>query len=223
MSLRPDERRLRLMGGLVYLLALEYFFAEQVAAAAWGTPSYSWASNYISDLGITSCSATVCSPRHVVMNLGFVTLGVVVGLGSWLLRNQLFSGRTGRLALCLMSLSGVGDVLVGLFPGSVEGVASGSQMMHTLGAGLAITCGNAGILLSGVSLWPRDRFLAGYSTVSGVVGLAALAFFVGDAPLVAEIGVGAIERIAADPIVIWMVVLGAWSLSRAVRERDSTG
>lgn len=203
-----------LLGGLVYLCAAEYFAAEQVAAAAWSAPAYSWTSNYISDLGLTSCSQSVCSPDHAVMNAGFAALGIVVSLGSWLLRDQLFSGRLGRAALSLMLLSGVGDVLVGLFPGSVETQASGSNLLHVVGAVLSIGGGNAGILVCGIALARarRTRLVAGYSVCSGVVGLVALGLFAQEIDL--GLGIGGIERVAAYPIVIWMVLLGADILIR---------
>ncbi len=208
---RGDHGR-ALLGGVVYLFAAEYFVAEQVAAVAWSTPPYSWSSNYISDLGLTSCSPSVCSPRHAVMNAGFVALGAMIGLGSVLLRKLMFAGRLGSLALALMVLSGVGDVLVGLFPGSVDPGAGGSTPLHALGAALAIIGGNTGILLCGVALWRRNRILATYSMLSGALGLVALALFAADVHL--GLGIGTMERLAADPIVVWLVVLGAVTLTR---------
>ena len=119
--MRPaaDRQRLLLLGGLVYVVSAQYFVVEQLAAAAWSEPTYSWTANYISDLGITHCSPSVCSPRHAWMNVALATLGVVIGLGSWLLRDALFVGRLGRCALALMLLSGLGDVLLAVFPGTV--------------------------------------------------------------------------------------------------------
>jgi len=208
---RFANRRL-LLGGVVYLFAVEYFVAEQVAAAAWSNPAYSWAANYISDLGVTSCSPTVCSPRHAVMNTGLVTVGVVVSLGSWLLRDVLYVGRLGRSALVLMFLNGVGNVLVGSFPGSVATDADGSNLMHTIGAVLAIVGGNAGILVCGVALRRRNPLLATYSITSGVIGLVALALFANGIDL--GLGIGGMERVAANPINIWIVLLGLHTLTR---------
>lgn len=220
MHLAGDLPRVWFLGALLYLLAAEYFILELVAAAAWSEPAYSWTGNYISDLGVTSCSPSVCSPQHALMNTGLVILGGVISLGSWLLRDRLFQGWIGRSALALMLLSGLGDVLVGTFPGSVEVAAEGSNSMHVLGAALAIVGGNAGILLCGLALDRRHRWLAGYCVISGAVGLGALALFVLGVDL--GLGAGGIERLAADPVVIWMIVVGASILIRPLsgRSRD---
>src|SRR5680860_1295254 len=213
---RLDRRTLATQraGAIAYLVSVEYFAGELVAAAAWSTPPYSWTANYISDLGLTMCSQTLCSPRHAVMNGGLFVLGMVVILGSLLLRDRLFVGRLGRSALLLMLLSGVGDVMLALFPGTVETDANGADLMHVMGAVFAIVGGNTGILLCGVALAlaHRDRVLAGYSLISGATGLVALALFANEIDL--GLGIGGIERVAANPVVIWMVVAGAYTLTQ---------
>lgn len=212
-----------LLGGLVYVFAAEYFVLEKIAAAAWTSPSYSWSGNYISDLGVTSCSVDLCSPRHAWMNAAFVTLGAVISVGSWLLRHELFAGRIGGLGLALMLLSGMGDVLLGTFPGTLEATGGGTDSLHTLGATLAIIGGNAGVLVCGLTARPTRPWLAGYCIVSGLVGLGALALFA--IGVDRGLGIGGIERVAANPVVIAMIVLGASSLIRpqSARLRGSAG
>ena len=209
------------VGSVVYLLSAQYFVAEWVAAAAWNDPPYSFSDNYISDLGVIGCS-DVCSPRHGVMNAGFVMLGVIVATGSFLLIRRLASGGLARAALMLMLVSGAGDILVGLFPGSVDQDVSGSSPFHAIGAFMAIFAGNAGIAILGTAMWRRREHLvlAGYSMASGAVGLVALASFGLDIDL--GLGVGAIERVAADPIVIWMVVVGIVTLITQSARRTRT-
>lgn len=193
-------------GAGVYLMAGQYFVAEQLTAAAWHEPGYSWRHNYISDLGIVDCSAAVCSPQHEVMNGSFMLLGSIVAVGSVMSRRHLPAGRHRRVAACLMVASGVGDLLVGLFPGSVSGTGA-ANLLHTTGAVLAILGGNAGILLAGLALRHGGRrAIAGYSVASGLVGLVALVLFGLGIDL--GLGIGTVERIAADPIVVWMVVVG---------------
>ena len=205
------------VGAVVYLLAAQYFVAEQLTAAAWRDPDYSWAHNYISDLGLLTCSPEACSPRHALMNASFLVLGATIATGSVLLRNQLRAGNLRRVAVGLLVASGVGDLLVGSFPGSVAD-ASGSNLAHTTGAVLAIVGGNAGILATGLLLRRgRHRRLAIYSITSGMVGLAAFALFGLDVDL--GLGTGTIERIAANPITVWMVVVGALTLRSAGRSR----
>jgi len=89
-----SDRTRAVVGGLLWVLAIvQYFLAQLVVAAAWSTP-YSLQDNYISDLGNTDCGmfalphgqpTYVCSPSHGLMNLSFITLGVLAIAGAILL------------------------------------------------------------------------------------------------------------------------------------------
>lgn len=205
-----------MLGGIVYVLAVQYFVGEQIAAAAWTDPPYDWRHDYISDLGVVTCEQ-ICSPLHAVMNASFVLLGVIVITGSVLLRHCLDATPARLLFVGLMCASGVGDVLVGTFPGSVDAVASGTNVLHVLGAVLAIVGGNAGILVAGIALLRsnRHRMLGTYSVASGVIGLAAFALFALGLDL--GVGIGLVERVAADPITVWMIVAGTATLVLGIR------
>ena len=70
---RPTRTALVVGGGAWILSTLLYFLAQGYVAAGWVHPTYSWSSNYISDLGNTTCGlfkvphgndVLVCSPRH---------------------------------------------------------------------------------------------------------------------------------------------------------------
>lgn len=118
-----------------------------------------------------------------------------------------------------MCANGVGDVLVGTFRGSVDAAASGTNLLHVLGAALAIVGGNAGILVAGIALLRsnRHRLLGTYSVASGVIGLAAFALFALGLDL--GVGIGLVERVAADPITVWMIVVGTVTLVSGIRRR----
>src|SRR5664279_2431952 len=119
------DRTLAVVGGLLWVLAIvQYFLAQLVVAAAWSTP-YSLQDNYISDLGNTDCGmfalphgqpTYVCSPSHGLMNLSFVTLGVLAIAGAILLRRFGPTGRMASTAFYLWVISGLGKILVGLVP-----------------------------------------------------------------------------------------------------------
>ena len=89
---------------------------ETVAASAWETPAYSYAFNFISDLGAPDCSTfqgrEICSPLHTVMNAGFIVQGVLFVVASVLLQ-RLASGRARNIYLAIALIYGVGMVLVG--------------------------------------------------------------------------------------------------------------
>lgn len=61
----------------------QFFVLHGVVESAWERP-YSWARNNISDLGNAHCARQsdpepryVCSPQHTLMNVSFVTLGLL--------------------------------------------------------------------------------------------------------------------------------------------------
>ena len=58
--------------------------AEAITAAAWKSPSYGYADNWISDLGSATAGVfqgrELDSPLHVVMNSGFIIPGILFGL-----------------------------------------------------------------------------------------------------------------------------------------------
>lgn len=197
------------LGPLIFVSSALYFFA-QIAVAWVFHPSYSVIDNAISDLGNTRCglygSHLVCSPRHVLMNVAFVYLGIVMVSGSTLLYHEFSERRRPeRIAafagfLC-MGIGGVGTVLVGLFPENTN------HAMHVTGAALAIGVGNVGIFILGAVLsLPESmrRYMLVFSTVS------ATALFLFAFHRSFGLGAGSMERIAAYPETIWLIQFGLY-------------
>src|SRR4051812_14625263 len=96
------------LGPVIWLLSTQYFMIQMIVAAAWKSPSYSWRFNTISDLGNTACNLAdgrvVCSPLHGLMNLSFITLGIIMACGSLLIYQE-FRERLGTLfGFSLMAL-----------------------------------------------------------------------------------------------------------------------
>ncbi len=213
-GLAPADRPRLVVGGIAWIVsALGYFVAQGFVAAAWVHPSYSWSSNYISDLGNTACGlfavphgtkVLVCSPRHTTMNVAFILIGVLVIVGALLLRRLWPEGRLSRIATVLFVISGVGKVVVGLVP---ENTRIG---LHLLGALNVPVIAVAMVLVSWAML-PVDRSL-------GIVGLVlAVTALVGTVlstagqfthGLYLGLGVGGMERISDYPTSLWLLLLG---------------
>ena len=197
------------LGPIIFVSSALYFFA-QIAVAWVYRPSYSVVLNPISDLGNTSCSPygghDVCSPRHALMNVTFVLLGIVMGSGSTLLYQEFSERRRPeRVAafvgfLC-MGIAGVGTVLVGIYP------ENANHAVHVTGAALAIGVGNLGIFILGAVLsLPESmrRYMVLFSTVS----VTALILFASHRSF--GIGDGTMERIAAYPETVWLITFGLY-------------
>lgn len=193
-----------LVGPVLWLLSIQYFIAQAAAALAWRQP-YSLLHNTISDLGNTACGAYggrfICSPRHSLMNISFIVLGVTMLAGSGLVYHEFKKSRLSALGFTGMGLAGFGTILVGVFPENTVSV------LHFLGALLPFFIGNLSIGLLGLAL-DIPKQLRAYSIVTSAVTLIALGLFLGHAYL--GIGVGGMERLTSYPQTIWLMTFGAY-------------
>ncbi len=162
------------------MLAIQFFIAQLIVQSAWTTP-FSLTTNYISDLGNTACG-----PYPVASNMY-----VCSPWHAWM-----------NASLVLLALAGPGEILVGLFPENVN------ITPHTIGAAAHFVSGNLGILVLGIAIAATRRQirLAVYSIILGSVGLLATALFVSGNYL--GTGIGGMERIAAYPLPLWLIVAG---------------
>ena len=192
MSLRPG------LGSAVAWLSagLSYLTLEAVAAAAF--PHYSYAQNFISDLGAAP------SPRAWLMNAAFCVQGTLFLVGAVFLVGA-FEKRSARLFLTLATANMLGNLLIAIFHSG----PSPTAWVHATGAVLAIVGGNAAIL-AGSSLigrWHRAASLA-----LGAFGLLSFLFFV--IALKNEAPPAVWERSSVYSITAWELFTGAWVLSR---------
>ncbi|MGZ7207753.1 MAG: DUF998 domain-containing protein [Halobacteriota archaeon] len=188
-----------LAGFLIFVGAAQCVLALLIAEALF--PGYSVANNAISDLG-AYCRAhgTVCQvyqPSATVFNVSMVVLGTTAILG-------VFFGRRvfGAVPAVLIALAGVGAIGVGLFPETSGGV-------HTAFSYITFGFGGLAVLSSVVFERSPLRYL---SVVLGVIVLAASALLItGHPPLDGTwlgLGYGAVERLIAYPLLIWLLGLG---------------
>jgi hypothetical membrane protein len=195
-------------GAIVWMLAIQFFIVQIIVQVAWTTP-FSLTANYISDLGNTACgpypvgsNMYVCSPWHAGMNASFISLGVIILLGIALIYRAFPSGRTRSIGMVLLALAGPGLMLVGLFPENVN------ITPHTIGAAAHFVSGNLGIAVMGIAIAAtrHQTPLAVFSIIAGSVGLLATVLFVSGHYL--GLGIGGMERIAAYPLPLWLIVVG---------------
>jgi hypothetical membrane protein len=197
------------VGAVCWVLTVEYFVAQLIAQSAW--LGYSVSEYDVSALGVTTCGTFVdpltgeslgyvCSPLHVVMNAGFVLLGVLIFLGAFLTRSAWPRRRLTTLGLVLVSLGGLGEVLSGLAPGDVNlPLHAAGALLHWIGGGL-------GILALGLALWRTWRPLASFSLLCGAIGFFGFLLY-GNRVYLA-LGRGGMERLLAYPATIWLIVVG---------------
>lgn len=213
---RAGSNRWRAGGGLFVAAACVYVGAETVAALAWHTPRYSYATNLISDLGATTCGPyngrEVCSPLHDVMNAGLAIKGLLFAGGAVLLSR---SATRPRLLIVAAGLHAVGSCLVGGVP---ETTPPPWNVGHGAGALLAIVGGNAAFVIAGSTALREilPAWLRRLLVVLGIVGICAFAYFVlaGAAGLPHPGGAGSVERLSVYTITAGELLLGGWAMLR---------
>jgi hypothetical membrane protein len=189
-------------GALAWLLTLQFFVAEAVAAARYDG-SYSYADDVISALGAAGSDAAF------LMNASFVLQGVLIGAGTVLLRPFLQS-TAGRVATVLLLAAAAGVLLVGVFPTDTEGV------VHEVGAGLHLLGGALGLLALAYAVRRRSEAIGTAIALAGMLGTAATIFF--GAGVIRFLGEGGTERVAGYvvPVGLALAAIALWRGQTAV-------
>lgn len=195
-------------GGVIWICAAQFFVAQVIAQSSWTTP-FSLATNYISDLGNTTCGlyplvtgSYVCSPLHTLMNISFSLQGVIILLGAALIRPALAARGLGALVFPLLVVTALGMLGVGLFP---EDVNHGA---HVASAATQFITGNAAMIVFGIAAngVKPGRAFSVISIALGVTGLLATMLFPQGYGL--GLGVGGMERVAAYTLPLWLITTG---------------
>jgi hypothetical membrane protein len=197
--------------GLLWLVGpLGFWAAEALSASAF--PGYSYATNYISDLGVPDVAVfqgrALDSPLHVVMNAGFVGQGLLFLIGLAMIAPSLRRTWGAVLFLLFGSLHAVGFVLVAVVSGSAANAANGLMVWHGVGAVMAIAGGNLMAMVSGWAM-PTSRRSRWVGVTLGTLG------FVSSALLLSHILLpdGVWERGAVYTFLAWESATGALLLA----------
>ena len=200
------SKRQRVSAAVAWLSAgLAYLTLEAIAAAAF-RPRYSYAHNFISDLGIPSDD----SPLAWLMNTAFCVQGTLFLVGA-ILTVRAVEARKAGLFLTLAAANAVGNLLIAAFHSGPASHANGTAWVHAIGAVLAIVGGNAAILAGSriVSGWHRK-----VSVALGAFGLLSFALFVIELKASSSLPLGVLERCSVYSITAWQLFTAAWLLSR---------
>jgi len=207
---QPSRAARRLAGALWIAAGVIYVAAEYVASTAF--PGYSYATNYISDLGVPEVGVVdgrhLDSPLSWVMNTGFVLQGVFFLIAALLAARALTRRpRKTTLWVTLSALHAFGIVLVAAVPGSQQAIQSGMAVFHGIGAAFAIICGNLAAAAGGFAIGGRG--FRGFSIAIAVFGLLSLVgLFAHNALGIAAVADGLWERGSVYTIILWELVAG---------------
>lgn len=208
-----------MLGATCWALSIGFFVVQAVAQAATTRP-YSLVTNYISDLGSTSCGTLalpghhldVCSPLHQLVGGTFIVVGILHALGAIATYRAWPRPPVATIGLGLLVLAGAGLTLTGFEPENVN------LALHTVGALVGILSLNLAMVLLGVTLLGSTWVLGGLALIAGIGGLVGTYLFTNPA---AGVPAGIAERIADYPGAAMVVVFGCYLLWSAIVERPS--
>jgi hypothetical membrane protein len=198
--------------------ALGYLILEAVAAAGFRT-RYSYAHNFISDLGIP-----VDTARAYLMNTAFWLQGTLFLVGAVLIARA-FEAQRARLFLAFAAANAVGNIVVATFHSGPMAQADGTLWVHQTGALLAIVGGNAAILFGSKAIGGAEgkSWYHRISTGLGVLGLLSFGLLViGSKVVPVNVWPPAVwERGSVYSIIAWQLLTAAYLLAhRRVRARQ---
>lgn len=220
-----DQNRRRLSAAIAaaawIAAGLGYLILEAVAAAGF-RHHYSYAHNFISDLGVTSRGMfqghMIDSPLAYLMNTAFYLQGTLFLVGA-LFMVRAFGTHQAELFVTLAATNAVGNILVAAVHSGPNAQTDGTTWVHDTGALLAIIGGNAAILV-GSSIVPNLSGRPWYRGVSAGLGVVGLLSFI---LLVIESKIAAIdivppavwERCSVYSIIAWQMFTAAYLLTRS--------
>lgn len=185
--------------GVIWLLGVSVYLACEAIAAS-RVDGYSYATDFISDLGVVP-----------LMNIGgFAVHGALFAAGAlviaweWLQRN-----RIARIFVAAAVANAVGNILVGTFH---SGTAQAHW--HVVGAGLAIVGGNVAVIAGGIGsrAFGASRAFRRAAILLGGFGIASLLVLIVDGSRVLPTGL--VERGSVYSIIAWELLAGAALLVR---------
>ncbi|WP_152401648.1 DUF998 domain-containing protein [Paenibacillus cellulositrophicus] len=194
-------------GSFLFILAgVVYLLCEAITAYAWSNPSYQYAINYISDLGIPVVTQymgrTINSPLYFVMNFGFFANGILFAIAYFMIMNTLPSKRK-IIGLALTAIYAIGITMVGMFPG----YDWWGEPFHGIGAMLAIVGGNLSILCGGLMshrMFPQ-KWVSTLSVIFCIIGIISFALFIG---INNNMYAAVFERMSVYTIMVWCIIFG---------------
>ena len=179
----------KVAGTLLFLGAVQFLIVLVVAEALY--PNYSVSLNYISDLGVGSTA--------LIFNSSVFLLGLLVVAGAYFIREAF---KSSFLFIALI-LTGIGAMMVGLFPET-------AGVMHTIASLITFLFGGLAAIVSYRVEKPPFSYL---SVVLGALGLVGLGLFASGNYL--SLGVGGMERMIAHPVLLWAVGFGGHLVSHS--------
>jgi hypothetical membrane protein len=190
------------IAGAFFLIGGIQWFLGMLAAESW-YDGYSSRIDYVSDLGT--------GPTALIYNVSVFLMGAFIVLGTFFF----YKSTERKLFSILLTLSGIGAMGVGVFPGNV-------QPMHSIATLLAILFGAfAAIASYKHSTKPISIIGASLGIMSLILALVFFPYLglpTGSTETFLGIAKGSMERWAINPILAWIIAFGSYLMGTASKD-----
>jgi len=180
--------------GSIFLVGGVQWFLGILAAESW-YDGYSSRIDYVSELGI--------GPTALIYNLSVFMLGAFMVLGAFVLYKSIAK----KLLPILLTISGIGAMGVGVFPGYM-------QPMHSIATLLAIMFGAFAAMASYTyqtkPMSIISLVLGSMSLILSIVFIPYLGLPTGSTVTFMGMAKGSLERWAINPILAWIIGFGGY-------------
>ncbi|MFW9805896.1 MAG: DUF998 domain-containing protein [Candidatus Thorarchaeota archaeon] len=202
-SIKARFNPLSVSGSLLLVGGVQWFLGI-LAAESW-YDGYSSRIDYVSELGI--------GPTALIYNLSVFMLGAFMVLGAFFL----YKSKSKKLLPILLTISGIGAIGVGVFPGYM-------QPMHSIATLLAIMFGAFAAM---ASYTHQTRPMSIISVVLGAMSLVLSIAFIpylglptGSTVTFFGMAKGSLERWAINPILAWIIGFGGYLAGSVTSSTD---
>jgi hypothetical membrane protein len=185
----------KIAGTLLFLGVVQFLIGMIIAEAL--HPNYSVSGNYISDLGVGSTA--------LIFNSSVFLLGLLAVASVYFIRKAFKS----NFLFITLILTGIGAMMVGLFPET-------AGVMHSVASLITFLFGGLSAVVSYKVEKPPFSYL---SVMLGAMGLVALGLFASGNYL--SLGVGGMERMIAHPVLLWAVGFGGHLVSHSKNAKST--
>ncbi len=181
-KLKATDAYWRIAGIVFVVAAIGWFILEAIAASQF--PAYSFARNYISDLGVpeigTVQGRNLNSPLSSVANFMFITQGLAFLAAAALIVRSAKAGAVRWVFLLLALGYAIGYIMIGTYHGSEQAITDGTFALHVVGGSLAVIFGNLTLIVAGLYAHRLGGSLAYriFSVGISALGMASLAVLV---------------------------------------------
>lgn len=194
---------LTVSGSLLIVGGVQWFLGI-LAAESW-YDGYSSRIDYVSELGI--------GPTALIYNLSVFMLGAFLVLGAFVL----YKHTAKRFLPILLTISGIGAMGVGVFPGYM-------QPMHSIATLLAIMFGAFSAMASYIyqtkPMSVISLVLGSMSLILSIVFIPYLGLPTGSTVTFMGMAKGSLERWAINPILAWIIGFGGYLAGSANPDKN---